>query len=171
MACADLISKKLGSGSAAGVAKVCAEVKAEFGEWKELFEKLAPRTQDGIGIIEGIERMVSGECVHARGGRRREGWKEARAQTLTLILHPLFRSLRYECFATLATNGGFRFLLQTLYDSDLLSDEVILFWAEKREAGEGGVGAQKLFAQDNVKEFLEWLQESEEEDDSDEDSD
>lgn len=100
-----------------------------------------------------------------------EGWKEARAQTLTLILHPLFRSLRYECFAALATNGGFRFLLQTLYDSDLLSDEVILFWAEKREAGEGGEGAQKLFAQDNVKEFLEWLQESEEEDDSDEDSD
>lgn len=48
---------------------------------------------------------------------------------------------------------------------------MILFWAEKREAGEGGEGAQKLFAQDNVKEFLEWLQESEEEDDSDEDSD
>ena len=128
LACADLIAERLPAGS--GVAKVCGEVKKEFGEWGELFEKLAPRTQDAIGIVEGVERMVAENAK----------------------------------FAGMRQGGGFRFLLQTLYDDEVLSEGVLLLWAEKRAAGEGGETALELFNQKSTQDFLDWLNEDEESD-------
>ena len=111
---------------------MCGAVKKEFPQWQELFEKLAPRPGDGVGIIEGVERMATEDAVF---------------------------------------KGKFRFLLQTLYEADLLSDDVILLWADKRRAGEGSAGGLELFEQKTTQDFLEWLAESSGEDESSEEED
>jgi translation initiation factor eIF-2B subunit epsilon len=130
LACADLVVAALPEG--AGIAAVCGAVKKEFPQWQELFEKLAPRPGDGVGIIEGVERMATEDAVF---------------------------------------KGKFRFLLQTLYEADLLSDDVILLWADKRRAGEGSAGGLELFEQKTTQDFLEWLAESSGEDESSEEED
>jgi len=59
---------------------------------------------------------------------------------------------------------GFRFLLQICFDDlEILSEESITAWAEKRKGGEGGEEVLKMFGMETVVEFLEWMAESEEE--------
>jgi len=89
----------------------------------------------------------------------------------------------------LGTGTSFRFLLQTLHDEEIVSEEAILSWAADRreggnaadvniaevEAGDAENGtnksaAAKLFQLKPVQDFLEWLAEESEED-SDEDDD
>lgn len=68
---------------------------------------------------------------------------------------------------------AFRILLQTLHDSEVLSDESILIWCEDRREsnGEESPAAHKLFNQKPIQDFLEWLEEeSESEDEDDEES-
>jgi len=65
---------------------------------------------------------------------------------------------------------GFMIMLRFCYeDLEILSEECINHWAEKRSGGEGDEGALALFKSNYVQQFLEWLAESEEEDSSDED--
>ena len=71
---------------------------------------------------------------------------------------------------------SFRFLLQTMYDMEVISDDAILEWSkERREDFEEEEGAKKaLFFEEATQSFLEWLEEdseSEEDDSSDEDDD
>ena len=55
----------------------------------------------------------------------------------------------------------FRYTLQILFESEIVSDEVILRWEE--------TASEDLL--ENAKEFLDWLKDEEEEDDDDEDED
>ena len=64
----------------------------------------------------------------------------------------------------LSKEPSFRFILQTLHDEEIVSEEAILSWAAMRKSGHDGP-QQKLFQQKATQEFLEWL-----EDDSDSDS-
>lgn len=61
----------------------------------------------------------------------------------------------------------FRFLLQTLHDQDILSEESILAWAEERKSESTDSALGKIFRLQSIQDFLEWLQEEEEEDDDD----
>lgn len=62
----------------------------------------------------------------------------------------------------LSREPSFRFILQTLHDADILSDEAILSWASIRKEGDSHGEQKALFNQKATQQFLEWL-----EDDSD----
>lgn len=72
----------------------------------------------------------------------------------------------------LSTGTSFRFLLQTLHDEEIVSEDSILDWAtERRNNQDVDSGVTKLFRLKPVQDFLEWLEEeSEEESDDDADS-
>lgn len=85
------------------------------------------------------------------------------------IIFGVERMLCLQDFSIFQSKGGFRFLLQTLYDLDILSEDAIGIWREKRSAGEGSEALLAMFNDQTVQDFLEWIDESEEEDSSDED--
>jgi translation initiation factor eIF-2B subunit epsilon len=67
---------------------------------------------------------------------------------------------------------SFRFILQTLHDEEIVSEEAILSWASMRRSEDLYGPQQKLFHQKATQEFLEWLEdESESDSGSDSDSD
>lgn len=75
---------------------------------------------------------------------------------------------------TLSAEPNFRFMLQTLHDEELVSEEAILAWAAGRRADDPETDVGKLFNQEPTQEFLDWLDEDdsdEEDDDSDEEDD
>ncbi|KAI9913694.1 hypothetical protein PsorP6_006157 [Peronosclerospora sorghi] len=60
----------------------------------------------------------------------------------------------------------FRFLLQTVYDLEWVSEEVILEWHQTKATNEEGASDPLAAASKNdVQEFIDWLQESEEDED------
>merc|ERR1712196_19053 len=73
----------------------------------------------------------------------------------------------------------FRFILQLLYDSNLLSDEGLLEWIEKRKAmkgcdnyhGDKDLMKKKLglFEEETVQVFVDWIENMEDDEDEDED--
>jgi translation initiation factor eIF-2B subunit epsilon len=65
---------------------------------------------------------------------------------------------------------SFRFLLQTMHDQEVLSEEAILAWAEERKKEPDDSPMGKLFHLASIQAFLEWLEEESEEEESDEDS-
>eukprot|EP00980_Cylindrotheca_fusiformis_P013493 scaffold3448_cov92-Cylindrotheca_fusiformis.AAC.3 len=73
----------------------------------------------------------------------------------------------------LSSGLSFRFLLQTLHDEDVLSEEAILSWAADRKKDEPTDSSLlgKLFHMKSIQDFLEWLEEESEEDDDDDDDD
>jgi translation initiation factor eIF-2B subunit epsilon len=66
---------------------------------------------------------------------------------------------------TLSMEPNFRFMLQTLHDEELVSEETILVWAASRRDDDPESDTGKLFYQKPTQDFLEWL----EDDDGDED--
>ncbi|CAJ1931437.1 unnamed protein product [Cylindrotheca closterium] len=73
--------------------------------------------------------------------------------------------------ATKLSSGlSFRFVLQTLHDEEVLSEEAILSWAAERKEEPKDSAVGNLFQLKSIQEFLEWLEEEDEED-SDDDSD
>ena len=75
----------------------------------------------------------------------------------------------------LGSGLSFRFLLQTLHDEEVLSEEAILAWAgDRKEETNTESPVYNLFQLTSIQDFLEWLEEEseeEEEEDSDDDSD
>jgi len=67
----------------------------------------------------------------------------------------------------LSSDKAFRFLLQTMHDEDIVSEEAILEWADEREQDKEA----KLYWIPAVQDFITWLKEVEEESDDDEDED
>jgi translation initiation factor eIF-2B subunit epsilon len=68
----------------------------------------------------------------------------------------------------LSTGRSFRFVLQTLHDEEIISEETVLGWASERRKelareGEDNARAQ-LFQLPPVQDFLEWLEEESDED-------
>ena len=61
----------------------------------------------------------------------------------------------------LSTGMSFRFLLQTLHDEEIVSEEAILSWASDPDSPPSLVEMQP------VQDFLEWLQEESDSDDDD----
>jgi len=58
----------------------------------------------------------------------------------------------------------FRLMLQELHESEILPDRAFLAWAESRTAAGASSPYAELFAHPQVRAFVEWLNESEEED-------
>jgi len=73
----------------------------------------------------------------------------------------------------LGQEPAFRFLLQTLHDEEVVSEEAILSWAAERRGKGEDTPQGMLFLQQPTQDFLEWLEEdsSEDEEDSSEDED
>lgn len=72
----------------------------------------------------------------------------------------------------LSTGASFRFLLQTLHDEEIVSEDAILAWAmDRRNQAEDDreSALSKLFLLKPVQDFLEWLEEESEEESDDED--
>lgn len=70
----------------------------------------------------------------------------------------------------LSSGLSFRFLLQTLHDEEVLSEDAILSWAAERKEEPADGPLRNLFQLQSIQDFLEWLEEeSEEEEDSDDD--
>jgi translation initiation factor eIF-2B subunit epsilon len=61
---------------------------------------------------------------------------------------------------------SFRFLLQTMHDQEVLSEEAILAWAEERKQEPEDSPMGKLFHLASIQAFLEWLEEESEEEES-----
>ena len=71
----------------------------------------------------------------------------------------------------LSDGPSFRFLLQTLHDEEIVSEEAILSWAAERKAQSEDSPIGKLFRLQSIQDFLEWLEEESEDDDDEEDED
>jgi translation initiation factor eIF-2B subunit epsilon len=72
----------------------------------------------------------------------------------------------------LTQEPNFRFILQTLHDVDIISEEAILSWGSMRRDVDPESAEGKIFLQKHTQEFLEWLNEdSSDDDDSDDDDD
>lgn len=75
----------------------------------------------------------------------------------------------------LSSGMSFRFILQTLHDEEVISEETVLTWASERrtEVAKGSGGDDdlriKLFEMQPVQDFLEWLEDDSDEDGSEED--
>jgi translation initiation factor eIF-2B subunit epsilon len=67
----------------------------------------------------------------------------------------------------LSTGLSFRFVLQTLHDEEVLSEEAILSWAAERKEEPVDSALGKLFQMKSIQEFLEWLEEEDDEDSGD----
>jgi translation initiation factor eIF-2B subunit epsilon len=72
---------------------------------------------------------------------------------------------------TLSKEPTFRFLLQTLHDEEVVSEEALLSWATDKRVGDANSPAGRLFFQKPTQDFLQWLEEESEEESSEEDSD
>ena len=59
----------------------------------------------------------------------------------------------------LSQEPAFRFLLQTLHDEEVVSEEAILSWAAQRHEEGEDTPRGKLFHQQPTQDFLEWLEE------------
>jgi translation initiation factor eIF-2B subunit epsilon len=69
----------------------------------------------------------------------------------------------------LGSGLSLRFLLQTLHDEEVLSEDAILSWAADRKEESADSSLGKLFQLQSIQDFLEWLEEESEEEDSDDD--
>lgn len=69
----------------------------------------------------------------------------------------------------LSTGMTYRFLLQTLFDEEIVSEEAILAWAVERRAESDDSARVKLFQSKAIQDFLEWVAEESEDDSDDED--
>mmetsp|Transcript_40646 Transcript_40646/g.84605 ORF Transcript_40646/g.84605 Transcript_40646/m.84605 type:complete len:764 (-) Transcript_40646:946-3237(-) len=130
-------------------AKLVAEFKTFLEHWAPLLQKMSIGQEEEKAIILGIEKSATG------GG---------------------------DIGDKLSSGNAFRFLLQTLYNEDIVSEEAVVAWSEERKAettSDPSLPRVKLFLQQPVQEFLEWLlaEESSDEDgdessgDDDDDSD
>mmetsp|Transcript_18742 Transcript_18742/g.44198 ORF Transcript_18742/g.44198 Transcript_18742/m.44198 type:complete len:751 (+) Transcript_18742:108-2360(+) len=73
----------------------------------------------------------------------------------------------------LSSGNAYRFLLQLLFDEDIVSEEAFLDWSSERKneiATDASLPRVKLYMQESVQDFLEWLAESDDDDDDDDDS-
>jgi len=73
--------------------------------------------------------------------------------------------------AVLSKAPSFRFLLQTMYDMEVISEEAILEWSKERREDfkEEGGDKKTLFYQQPTQTFLEWLEKDSDDSDSDDD--
>jgi hypothetical protein len=67
----------------------------------------------------------------------------------------------------LSTGMTFRFLLQTLFDEEIVTEEAILQWAADRGEESDESPRVKLFKSKPIQDFLDWVAEESEDDDSD----
>ena len=75
--------------------------------------------------------------------------------------------------------SSFRFILQIVYDSELVSDEAMLKWISLREhmcryvdddSSNNKQEIIKLFKEESVQQFVQWIKQIDEDDDEEEDA-
>jgi len=72
---------------------------------------------------------------------------------------------------TLTKEPYFRFMLQTLHDQEVVSEDAILLWATERRAEDKGSATGLIFNQQPTQDFLDWLEEDDDDESDDEESD
>mmetsp|Transcript_32702 Transcript_32702/g.54802 ORF Transcript_32702/g.54802 Transcript_32702/m.54802 type:complete len:152 (+) Transcript_32702:23-478(+) len=137
-----------------------------------------------LNKLELTDDTTDGRLVAALKGKLTSFWT-ALFQKLCVgvaeevsIIYGLERAAATTTCRKLQSGMTFRFVLQTLHDEEVLSEEAILKWAEERKQenddspddGDSSWSRVKLFHSQPVQDFLEWLEEeSEEEEDESED--
>lgn len=120
--------------------KLITTLKQKLQFWAPLLQKMSIGRPEELAIIKGLEQAAI--------SKKNEGMAKK-----------------------LSSSGpSFRFVLQTLHDEEVLSEETLLAWAEERKGEPADSDLGKLFAMESVQDFLEWLQEDEESDSDDDDS-
>eukprot|EP00934_Nitzschia_sp_Nitz4_P001265 Nitzschia sp. Nitz4//scaffold241_size29735//26973//29459//NITZ4_008032-RA/size29735-processed-gene-0.4-mRNA-1//1//CDS//3329543793//1265//frame0 len=123
--------------------KLVGGFKQKLEFWGPLLKKMSIGQPEELAIISGIERAATTSDATSSGISEK-----------------------------LSSGMAFRFLLQTLHDEEVLSEETLLAWAEERKSEDEGSPIGKLFNLQSVQDFIEWLEEdSEDEDDEDSDED
>jgi translation initiation factor eIF-2B subunit epsilon len=136
--------------------RLVATLKTKLEEfWAPLLQKMSISVVEEISIIHAIE-MAATNTGHAK------------TSTDTKLMKLIAEKL---------SNGmSFRFVLQTMHDEEVLSEEALLKWADERKQEVGSVQQEssarlELFRSQPVQDFLEWLEEESEEEDDDSDDD
>jgi translation initiation factor eIF-2B subunit epsilon len=127
--------------------KLIAALNQRLHLWAPLLQKMSMGLDEEKAIIYGLE------CAATSAG-------DGTTSTATAMSDKL------------GSGPSFRFLLQTLHDKEVLSEEALLAWKEERkDETEDTPLVGKLFHLQLVQEFLEWLEEESEEEGSDDDED
>jgi len=108
---------------------------------KQLLERVKGVSQSGAPLLRRFLKNTD-DGVEVLLTERRSAWSVDRR------LAPLFQHV-----------------LQGLYDSDCVSEEAVLAWADEKKGAEA---EDKVFVKQSEK-FIQWLQEAEEDDEDDED--
>jgi translation initiation factor eIF-2B subunit epsilon len=119
--------------------------------WAALLKKMCIGISEEMAIIHALEMAATGTSSSSDVSSR-----DAVAERLQ-------------------SGMSFRFILQTLHDEEVLSEEAVLQWAaERKKEGESREEASsprvRLFQMPPVQDFLEWLEEESSDDDEDDNS-
>ncbi|KAG7369559.1 eIF4-gamma/eIF5/eIF2-epsilon domain containing protein [Nitzschia inconspicua] len=125
--------------------KLVAILKSKLeGFWAALLRKMSVGIDEEIAILYGLEMAATGNTT------------------------ALDRKSLDAISQKLQSGMTFRFVLQTMHDEEVLSEEAILKWAAERkedETKESSSACVKLFQSQPIQDFLEWLEEESEDDD------
>jgi translation initiation factor eIF-2B subunit epsilon len=143
MAATLTVLERLGISAEMSDGKLVSGLKNKLAFWGPLLKKLSIGQAEELAIIHAIERAATSQ----------------NGDELTGMAIKLSSGL------------SFRFLLQTLHDEEVLSEQALLAWAEQRKSEPDSSPLGKLFRLQSVQDFLEWLEEGDEDDDDDDDDD
>jgi len=139
--------------------------------WTGMLQKLCPGVAEELSIVKALEYAATID-------QQQEQQQQQQSPTTTSTTtnnnnddEQAATTEQTEIAQKLRSGMAFRFVLQTLHDQEVLSEESILMWAEEhRRSGrdnndnDNDDPKRKLFMIQSVQDFLEWL----EEEDSDE---
>jgi len=126
--------------------------------WTGILQKLCRGVTEEVAIVKALEHAATVDQ------------QQQQAQQLDAEATDALQKST-EIAQKLRSGMAFRFVLQTLHDQEVLSEEAILVWAgEHRESEESASvddPKQAVFRMQSVQDFLEWLEDESDDDDSD----
>jgi len=126
--------------------------------WAAMLRKLCRGVVEEVAVLEALEQAATVDELET----------SSTTTSTTEEIRAIARKLR--------SGMAFRFVLQTLHDKEVLSEEAILKWAEAHRSREDDDvddddPKRALFRMQSVQDFLEWLEEDDDDDSDDSDSD
>mmetsp|Transcript_17929 Transcript_17929/g.49658 ORF Transcript_17929/g.49658 Transcript_17929/m.49658 type:complete len:1022 (-) Transcript_17929:284-3349(-) len=167
-ACLLALLRKMEVSPAMSDGKLVTLLKAKLDKfWTGMLQKLCRGVEEELAVVKALEHsaLVDQQQTHQQQpppspGSDPEAFDAWQAST--------------EIAQKLRSGTAFRFVLQTLHDQEVLSEDAILAWAAERR-NESSAGEddpkQALFRMPSVQAFLEWLEEDDDDSSSDEEGD
>lgn len=137
MAATQTVLERLGITPDMSDGKLVSGLKNKLVFWGPLLKKMSIGQAEELAIIYAIERAATSQIGDEPTGMAQK----------------------------LSSGLSFRFLLQTLHDEEVLSEQTLLSWAEQRKSEKDSSPLGKLFRLQSVQDFLEWLEEGDDDDD------